>query len=67
MSELSDYSINCDYLRDKFDLPNEVSIYGLINKATDYIRSVETTNSQKEKKPCQKKSTRKLKNKKLKS
>ena len=35
MDEMTSYQNNCDYIRDTFDLPPNVSIYAIVNKITE--------------------------------
>lgn len=44
MSELSDYSENCDYLREKFKLDKSCSLYTMVNKAVEFIKDLDDEN-----------------------
>ena len=66
---IEEYSDNCDYIRKKFELADNVSIYQLVNKAVDFIKEVDNKielekQSQKENVECQKKKVLKSKSKK---
>jgi hypothetical protein len=62
MDYMQGFGVNCDYLRKKFNLGLDTSIYQLVNSATIYIRNIDdsvnvksesvekTEKSQKEKK-----------------
>lgn len=41
MSQLAEYSVNCDYLREKFNLSENVGLYEMVNTAVDHIRKFE--------------------------
>lgn len=70
---ITSYSEDCDYLRKKFELHDSVSIYELVNKATNFIKEVDDiadldklNTLEKEKEQCPKKKVLKSKSKKLK-
>ena len=38
MAEMEDYQSNCDYIREKFELPVNVSVYAIVNKITEQYK-----------------------------
>ena len=36
---IQNYSDNCDYLRKRFELRNDINLYELVNIVTEYIKS----------------------------
>ena len=38
---LKNYSSNCDYLRERFDLPVTTNLYALVDVVTDFVRNLD--------------------------
>jgi hypothetical protein len=64
---MADYSANCDWLRERYKFDNNVSIYTLVDKMVDEIKSLEVKPSQTGEVECPKTSSRPLKSKSPKS